>query len=815
MTDGAIDTLASAAKGDEELARGAMLDRYLILRRLGRGGMGVVYLSLDVDLERRIAIKVLRPQAAHGISVDDARARLLREAQAMAKVSHANVVTVFDVGTIGDEVFIAMEYMHGSTLRQWRAGGGRSKKEIVAAYVQAGRGLEAAHAAGIFHRDFKPDNAIIDARGRVKVFDFGLARLERSADGDAEPGEAGSRDGVTRTAENDTALPGDPPSLSSPLTREGRIVGTPEYMAPEQLTGVAATARSDQFSFCVALYEALYGVRPFVARSNAERLQAIRGGRLAEPPTKERVPVAIRRALVRGLHAAPEKRFETMGELLGALERASAPPRWLGASAVGVVLLATIGLAAARSSTPGPCRGAPDAIAPAWSAARADQVERAFAATGNVRAKEAFAHMRPLLDRYAGAWVAAQTDACLATRVRGVQSDEALDLRTACLGQRAQELRATVDLFTHADARMVDDAVLAASHLDPVAACDDVAALRATYAPPKDASERRSVEELRRRLAELDALFLAGRYEQAEPLANALSADAARVGYAPVHAEVELRRGRILGVLDRSDASGVLEGAALEADGAADDATAAEAWVKLADLAGNRYAHDDAARYARLADAKIRRLRRGEELRVKLLEAESWDAYKRGATADALALAREALALAERASVGADLILIARSRVADALWDKGEIEDALATYQALHADYVALLGETHPASLRSLTDIGEAQTELGDYDAALRTLEPLRVISFEREPMVGAYGRVLLAEALAGAGRHAEAIAMFDASDAVMRERAGEGETTAENEADFARALVQSGATREAEAYANRAVGLLGRSGGR
>ncbi len=242
----------------EALERGAAVGRYVILDRIGAGGMGVVYAAYDPELDRRVALKLLRTDrfAAPG------HLRLLREAKALARLTHPNVVAVHDAGTFGDQVFVAMELVEGETLRQWLEAGARSWREVLDRLLAAGRGLAAAHAAGLVHRDFKPENVLLGRDGRVRVVDFGLAKA--LADAAEEP-----------------AAPDSGGELASPLTEWGAVLGTPAYMAPEQIRGIAADARSDQFSFCVALYEALYGERPF---GKGPRETPSRGARLRGPP---------------------------------------------------------------------------------------------------------------------------------------------------------------------------------------------------------------------------------------------------------------------------------------------------------------------------------------------------------------------------------------------------------------------------------------------------------------------------------------------------------------------------------------------------
>ncbi|MBL8622496.1 MAG: serine/threonine protein kinase, partial [Myxococcales bacterium] len=305
----ALDALAAATRG--ELAAGAVIGgRFEVLRTLGAGGMGVVYAAYDPTLDRRVAVKVVRAVGAAA----DGGARLIREARAVATVSHANVIVVYDVGSTADGVFIAMEYLDGGTLREWLATP-RPRAAIVARFLEAGSGLAAAHAAGLVHRDFKPDNVLLGRDGRVRVADFGLAR--RAGSGDDVVDAAASPDGL------------DP---ATRLTQAGAIVGTPAYMSPEQLAGAELDARSDQFAFAVALYQALYREHPFAA-------VGVRSAPVVRPPPAGAdVPERLRAVLVRALAADRAARFPSMAALLAALDdRPRRRRRWVALAAVAAI----------------------------------------------------------------------------------------------------------------------------------------------------------------------------------------------------------------------------------------------------------------------------------------------------------------------------------------------------------------------------------------------------------------------------------------------------------------------------------------------
>ena len=302
---GCAETARVAGAGDSgEMP--LMIDRFVIEDELGAGGMGRVYVAYDPSLDRRVAVKVLRDRP--GADVEQAHARMAREARAMARLRHPHVVSVHEVGTDDRGVYIVMEYVAGRTLRGWLARDPEpSWQEIVAMYVLAGRGLAAAHDAGLVHRDFKPDNVLVGDDGRVLVGDFGIANVYG-----AEPVAAVSS--------------GEP--TAPRLTRAGSIMGTPPYMSPEQHAGGAVDARTDQFAFCAALYEALYGVRPFAGETNTEIAERALRGELTPPVRDRGAPARVRAAILRGLTGNPDGRFPAMSALLAALTAERKTPVW-------------------------------------------------------------------------------------------------------------------------------------------------------------------------------------------------------------------------------------------------------------------------------------------------------------------------------------------------------------------------------------------------------------------------------------------------------------------------------------------------------
>lgn len=308
-------TLPEQASASSGLLR--QLGRYRVERELGAGGMGVVYAAHDPELDRRVALKVLR-------NVDEeSRARLRREARAMARLSHPNVVTVYEVGTADDRDYIAMELVDGTSLAEWLHASDRSMAERVDALLAAGRGLAAAHAAGMVHRDFKPHNVLRARDGRVLVTDFGLAV---SPMGSQERGAAPAGGG---------------PGPLAQVTWTGALAGTPAYMAPEQWRGAAVTAAADQFAFCVSLWEAIARRRPFTGTTLDELRGQIERGLTS--PQLATLPRGLRPIVARGLHPDPTRRWPGMAELLQAIGRTRRVRRWRPVVAGATVVALSLG----------------------------------------------------------------------------------------------------------------------------------------------------------------------------------------------------------------------------------------------------------------------------------------------------------------------------------------------------------------------------------------------------------------------------------------------------------------------------------------
>jgi tetratricopeptide (TPR) repeat protein len=783
----------------ERLARGTALGRYIVIDVLGEGGMGVVYSAYDPELDRKVAIKLLQagPEDGRGSSSSGSTDQqwLTREAQAMARLSHPNVIAVHDVGQLpGRRVFVAMEQVDGVTLRIWLRDKVRPWREVLEVMVAAGHGLAAAHKGGLVHRDFKPDNVLVGNDGRVRVMDFGLARLR--------PGETGVPDRQSDPAIVDVEARSP---LSAPLTEAGTVIGTPAYMAPEIGDGVLADARSDQFSFGVALYEAVYRARPFGKGEPRTK---------PKPPPDSKVPERVQRVVMRAIHADPALRFTSMDELLAELTRASAPRRTpviAGLAVIGLGAAAVTGFAASKTSEAPQvetqlCKGAERRLAGVWDASSRAAVTKAFAASGRPFQAKAAEAVGKALDGYATKWTAAATEACEATRLRGEQTEEVLSLRQACLDQRLYELRALVVILGTADDKMVEAGDKLVFQLDPLERCANVAALRAPGLPPLEPRDK--VEELRQLLASSKAELIAGRHFGSMEAARKAAILAGEVKYEPYRAEALLVRGTSLaGIGNTTEATTVFADAVWAALASnRHDLVTMGAMSNAAVVVEGRVG--ESTIWLGLARTSAVRLGSDAQLEQRLLQVEGLVAATRGDLQEALASQQKALAIAERTlgadnpALWSDVEVIGVTLAKSGAWEKaiGPLERAMALRQSAvgddHPDLAAILtnlgaaysstnqadkaraayekalsireradGPRNPMLILTLNNMADAMTKAKDHQNALHYVERGRLLALEvlgkAAPMYHAIATTH-AEALAAAGRTTEAVAAYD-----------------------------------------------------
>ncbi len=561
---------------------GTRIDRYVMISELGAGGMGRVYLASDPELDRKVAIKVLRHVDAKG----DYDARLRREAQALARVTHPNVAAIYDVGELDDHLFLAMEYVGGGTLSAWLAAEPRTWREVVRVFAGAARGLAAVHATGFVHRDFKPDNVLLDDGGQAKVTDFGL---------------------VATLAERSDGVVGDHGTFGA-LTVTGAVLGTPAYMAPEQFAGGAIDARSDQFSFCVALYEALYGERPFPGTTVAEIRGALAAG-LREPAQRRGVPRWLHRAVARGLAIDPAARFRSMDDLAAALSPTRRQRRRRGAvlATAGIAAIAGAGaLLATRSSGEPPCDGVEiDAV---WNPHVRAALQAAIAGTHAPFAADVAKSVVGSVDHYANHWRATYAQVCEATRVHHTQSVAMMDLRMTCLAGREHELASLIDVLAIASPAITEHAVDLAGSLPSLERCDDVAALQGMPAPPADPSARKELDAAHASRIRAEAEIDSGLFDQAAPIVDQLFATAAKLHDPSLGLQALLLRAHLQTSQGKSaDAEATYQHAIAEADRDRADHERAWAWAKLIHVRATEAKLDQAEADLPLAQAAVDR----------------------------------------------------------------------------------------------------------------------------------------------------------------------------------------------------------------
>jgi serine/threonine protein kinase/tetratricopeptide (TPR) repeat protein len=809
------------------LPKGSFLGRYQIIDELGQGGMGVVYRAHDADLGRDVAVKLV----TIGESPTDTLAtRLMREAQALAQLSHPNVVAVYDVGRVDGGVFVAMELIAGESADLWL----RHQppwREVVSVFRDAARGLAAAHRVGLVHRDFKPANLMIGADGRVRVLDFGLARaasgissladaaalsdeadtwhgpLETSATPAlataAEPwtvenkrpsrpsaDEAAARSESpaepsprTPTERSSSAISPAPSLLDTPLTQTGAIIGTPPYMAPEQHLGAGCDARTDQFSFCVAFYQALYGARPFVGNNYAELSSNIIKGKIAPAPATSDVPGWVRAIVLSGLEVVPEKRWPSMDAIIEALGRDPAVRRQrrlrIGG---GAALFAVVGVAGGVTwrNLAGPgCGGAERALAGVWDPARKQAVRAAFARTGLPYAEDAFAAATRALDAYAGAWVAMHVDACEAERVRHTQSAELFDLRMECLAQRLDEVRAKVELFTAADGPVVARAAEVARSLTPLDECADAAALRAPVRPPAAPDTRARVEATRKALATVRALWEGGRYADAQKLLSPTLAQARASGWRPLEATALLASARLRDSTgDYAGAARDYRDAAVAAEAGRADEDAARAQNGLVWVTGERLGkYAEAHELLREAQAKVERLGRHDLLQADLDAKVAALSLEEGKYPEALTRSQRVLETRQKVLRGDDPALAsALSDVADVLSAMGRYDEAIADYRRALGQAERAVGVEHPMCGTLRVNLGTALRARGRNDEALaeyrRALAIIERADGRDHPTVATIS-VNLAGVLLDEGRPAEAAPELERALAIWQAALG------------------------------------------
>ncbi len=650
------------------------IGRYEVVERIGAGGMGVVYSARDPELGRLVAIKVLSAQ--HD---DDTRRRqrLIGEAQALARLSHPNVVTIYEVGVHAGATFLALELIQGETLATWQRREGRRWSDVLAAYVDAARGLAAAHEVGVVHRDVKPTNILIGADGRVRVVDFGLAR---AAAGDSQTTSLGAQ-----------------PRPTDGASTTGAIAGTPAYMSPEQADGRPIDARSDIFSLCVSLFEALYGKRQF-ERSGQPTLpmrEQLTPGRLKTlVPRSSPVPAWVLPILTAGLEPDVQRRTGDLRGFVAALERAPRRRRrrvllaglafGLGLGAWGVRTLAV---------APELCPAIVDTLPGAWEPARKQAIHAQFVASGLPYAEDAWRQVERSLDAAVIAWGRERRTSCLRTHIDRTQSAEQFDLAAACLADHERAIRDRLERLAAAGPAEVTQAHVLVRELADPAACTDTEVLR--RGPTTPASPvREQVTALRSELEEVRILVALADYPAAAGRAETVVAAATIHG--PLHAEavylqglVAARRGAV------EDADRWLTAAAAEAEENRDDHLAAAIAGEQTELATRLLRDPARARvYAAHYGSKLRRIAADGQRRAEYLD--RLGEFELLTHNFAAALARHEEALQLRRDDDPTGRVRSLQGVANALAELGRVDESIERLQVARDLVARELGDAHP-----------------------------------------------------------------------------------------------------------------------
>jgi serine/threonine protein kinase len=680
----------------DSLPQGAAIGRYIILSILGSGGMGVVYAAYDPDLDRKIAIKLIRPDRLNALPGDDKEHHLLHEARILARLSHPNLLPIFDIGHFGDQLFLSMEYIKGQTLWSWQKETRHHWQETIGYYLQAGAGLSAAHGAGIVHRDFKPQNIMLGDDGRVRVMDFGLSQTTAPLE-NAEPFQEQS----------------------------GSLAGTPVYMSPEQLTSGITTAASDQFSFAVALFEALYGERPFSEKFPAALLEQIEKGDISLPAGNT-VPGWIRQILLRALNADPDKRYADIDDLLSALQHDPAKRRkqWFAGIAAGIAIITTTALLYNRNSIQ-PCQDADTKFIGIWDDARKQQLEQRFLASRLPYAQSSFDKVSNLLNQYKNSWINTHTQACRVTHVTGEQSERLLDLRMLCLENKRQEAKALIDIFARADAELIPGTVKAAGSLPPISACTNIKSLSNLIDLPGDQQQRKAISNTNTLIAQSGAQAKTGHYPKSLSLAEQALQNAKIIGYPPLLAKASFQAATALKQLGESKkAEAQYQDAFTHAIEARDDLLAAKSATGQVWIVGHLQSRfRESETWGRYAEAFLSRMGNTPISRAQLFSNQGTVAQDQGHYEKALGKAEQVLELRRQAlGDNHERVAVAMVNLANAHFHLNGPRKSIPYYRQAYEMYSRAVGKQHPTNVLILSNLASALSETGQLDEARQVI---------------------------------------------------------------------------------------------
>lgn len=763
-----------------DLPEGTKLGRYIIGSRVGAGAMGTVYEAVDPDLNRKLAIKVLKLTSSSSAHRRTAIHRIRREAQALAQLNDPYVVTIHDIGQVEGSVFVAMDFIEGRTLRVWLDEKTRTPKEILRVFVLAGKGLAAAHRAGLVHRDFKPDNVMVTPRGRVYVLDFGLARSEISYSNAAAPSSgirptvdllgdsasSGNREMYSTDSESLSSTATQAQRASSPhedafqppsshetqliegdnqetsesvetqarssevlheqFTLDGAIVGTPAYMSPEQHLGERTDARTDQFSFSVALYEALFGELPFAGKNVRARAVNVISGELGEVPRRRGVSSSLRRTIITGLGRSPERRHPSMGDML--MELSPSTSNWPQFALIGggaAIISAALILAVPGTDDAVMCTRSDDEFESIWNPSISEAWAKKIDATDPTALPTAD-YLRRTLATYSSEWNDIAQESCEHTYVEKTQSEELYDLTMQCLADRKTALRTLVAQLAGTDDLLSINPVTAVHGLPEIIACRDANALRESSENELSPAQLDTYRQSLQAVARANVLVDVGKAQEALADLSPFLVNLQHDHPPRLRAPIALSYGLVLERLGRyQEANQALEQASIDAELAGDRTLTAKARVALTVVTGDRLANESVGMlWSRLATSAIEAAGiQGSSLEAQLHSNIGLVLEKAERHSEAFERFRHALFVATRADSPEPVRSSLHNNFANSLATHGEFEEAIEQAKRAYELAANSLGENSVAALAAVGTEALVWDLRGDYERSLKILE--------------------------------------------------------------------------------------------